>query len=130
LKVTVWFAAEWMRSQGMPGNFSTANQTVTFNRDGTYITSMMTGEGEITRRGHTESGSMSAQAGGRWSTTREGALNMCGDMQSFSSTRRGGPPGPGNLQMSYACGGGTLTTTQPMPRGAPPMSSSYSRIGE
>lgn len=123
-------AAEWMRSQGVPGNFSTSNQTVTFNRDGTFLTSMMTGSAEVTIRDRTERGNMSAQAGGRWSTTREGGLNMCGDMQSFASSRGGGPPGPGNLQMSYSCAGGTLTTTQPMPRGAPPMSSVYSRIGE
>lgn len=122
--------AEWMRSQGMPGNFSTSNQLVTYRRDGTFITSVMQGTADVTIRDRTESGNMSAQAGGRWSTTPTGTLNVCADMQAFTSSRGGGPTGPGNLQMSYSCSGGTLTTTQPMPRGAPPMTSTYSRVAE
>ncbi len=122
--------ADWMRAQGIPGNFSTSNQTITLRRDGTYITSAMSGSAEIIVRDNRRGGTMGAQAGGRWSVGRDGTLNMCADMQNFSTTETGGPPGPGNLQMSYTCGGGTMTTIQPMPRGAPPMSSSYSRIGE
>lgn len=122
--------AEWMRSQGMPGNFSTSNQSVTYRRDGTFITSAMHGSADVTLGDRRQTGNMSAQAGGRWSTTSGGNLNVCADMQAFSSSRGGGPSGPGNLQMSYSCAGGTLTTIQPMPRGAPPMSTTYSRVAE
>lgn len=121
--------AEWMRAQGMPGNFSTSNQSVIYRRDGTFITSAMHGTADVTVRDRRETGNMSAQAGGRWSTMA-GNLNVCADMQAFSSSRHGGPTGPGNLQMSYSCAGGTLTTVQPMPRGAPPMTSTYSRVAE
>jgi hypothetical protein len=121
--------AEWMRAQRMPGNFSTSNQLVTYRRDGTFMTSAMQGTADVTIRDRTERGNMSAQAGGRWSTT-PGNLNVCADMQAFSSSRGGGPSGPGNLQMSFTCSGGTLTTIQPMPRGAPPMTSTYSRVAE
>src|SRR5690606_15644828 len=34
-------AVEWMRRQGVPGNYSTSNETVTFRADGTYITGLV-----------------------------------------------------------------------------------------
>lgn len=133
--------SEWMRAQGFPGNFSTSNQSITFRRDGSYATSAMQGSFDMSAGDSRGSGNATAQATGRWSARRGGSLNMCADTQALSgrgtiTTPAGSRditarnPGPGDLQMSYTCAGATLSTIQPMPRGAPSMSTTYTRQAE
>lgn len=131
-------AAEWMRAMGAPANISTANETITFRTDGTFVTGAFQGsmEGETPGGGHVD-GDMQAQAGGRWSTSG-GVLNLCADMQSLSgsarvTSRRGrtgmvsvGPAPPTNSSERYSCAGATLNTERDIP-GAPPMPSQYTR---
>lgn len=134
-------AVEWMRRQGVPGDYSTANEIVTFRPDGAYVTEIVRGESHFdTGRGARGDGEIQVQAGGRWSAAG-GALNLCADMQTIAGrtiiiTRDGqravipvAPAPPADTQSRYACAGATLTTEIPIP-GAAPMSSTYTRIAE
>jgi hypothetical protein len=129
-----------MRAMGAPANISTANETITFRADGTYVTGAFRGEmeGETPGGGHVD-GEVRAQAGGRWSTS-DGVLNFCADMQALSgsarvTSRRGrtgtigvGPAPPTNSSERYSCAGSTLDTERDIP-GAPSMPSQYTRTG-
>lgn len=140
-QLTAGGAAEWMRNQGMPGSYATSNETLTLRRDGTFVTGALQGRLQHEADGLRTDGRMSAQAGGRWSA-RGGVLNMCADMQALSgrtvlTTRDGrraivpvGSAPPTSSQLSYSCSGTTLSTQTPMPRGAAPMSSTYTRTTE
>ncbi len=130
---------EWMRSRGVPGAYSTSNATVTFRRDGTYLTGVLEGAVGAEQRGVSTHGGMAAQAGGRWSA-RGGVLSMCNDMQANSGRIiTSGPDATvrtdfGSLptrssQVRYVCSEGALSTEMDMPRGAGTMSTQYSRIG-
>lgn len=134
-------AAEWMRRQGVPGNYSTSNETITFRRDGTFVTGLVGLESHARLRdGGRADGEGQVQAGGRWSAA-EGRLNLCADMQLLQGqtvlTTRDGQrvviptpsAPPGNSQMSYTCSQASLRTVIPLP-GAPPMPAEYTRIGD
>jgi hypothetical protein len=131
-------AAEWMRRQGVPGNFSTSGESVTFRADGSYVTGVASGSMDVEARdGSRGQGHMAAQAGGRWSTAG-GVLNLCADMQALSgggtvTSPRGGSgtfriPGapPMNSSERYTCAGANLDTERDIPR-APPMPFHYTR---
>ncbi|MGQ0531100.1 MAG: hypothetical protein ACT4OF_00225 [Caulobacteraceae bacterium] len=139
-RLTSGGAAEWMRAMGAPANISTANETITFRADGTYVTGVFQGEmeGPTPSGGHVD-GNVQAQAGGRWSTSG-GVLNLCADMQALGgnarvTTRRGrtgnipvAPAPPINSSERYSCADASLNTERDIP-GAPPMPSQYTRTG-
>jgi hypothetical protein len=133
-------AAEWMRRQGVPGNFSTGGESVSFRADGSYVTGAMHGAMDVDGRdGSHAEGTMSAQAGGRWST-RGGVLNLCADSQALAgggtvTTPRGGTGSfrvpsapPMNSSERYTCAGSRLDTERDIPRSAP-MPFHYTRTG-
>lgn len=131
---------EWLRRQGVEGNYRTSNETIVFRRDGTYVTGMvgLESDGRL-REGGSFQGRGQVQAGGRWSTSA-GVLNLCADMQHLSgqtviTTRDGqrvtipvpsAPPEPAHPR--YSCAGSTLDLEIPIP-GAAPMPSQYTRTG-
>jgi hypothetical protein len=131
---------EWMRSRGVPGTYTTSNETLTFRRDGSYITGVLQGAAAAERRGMIVRGGMAAQASGRWSA-RGATLNMCNDMQanagrviteSRGATARmdfGSMP-TRSSQLRYVCSADSLSTEMDMPRGAGTMSTQYSRVGD
>lgn len=130
---------EWMRSQGIPGIYTARNQTMTFRRDGTFITGVVDGEAHTEFEHGRADGQAQAQSGGRWSA-REGRLNVCADMQMLTGqtvvTTRSGqvtipvpPAAPGAAQSSYACSETSLRTELPMGGGYPPMIAEYVRTG-
>jgi hypothetical protein len=131
-------AVEWMRRQGIPITASTSNETITFRRDGTYITGAFQGQAEIELRDGRGEGDAAAQAGGRWSTAG-GVLNLCADMQALSGrttihTPSGsrtfpiGPAPPVNSSDRYTCSGDSFNSERDIP-GAPPMPFQYARRG-
>jgi hypothetical protein len=131
-------AAEWMRRQGIPITASVSNQTITFRRDGTYITGAVQGQAEIELREGRGEGEIAAQAGGRWSTNG-GVLNLCADMQALagratvhtpsgSRTMPIGPAPPVNSSERYTCGGDSFHSERDIP-GGPPMPFQYARTG-
>lgn len=131
-------SVEWMRSQGVPGNFSRSNENMSLRRDGSFVTDPLDAEYHVRRSdGSRGDGQATAQAGGRWSA-REGALNVCTDMQRFAGELTMTTPdgeqytaalpdmGPSTMQMSYSCSRTRLRTELPMP-GYPPIVSEYAR---
>ncbi|MGH6950641.1 MAG: hypothetical protein ACREH4_07195 [Vitreimonas sp.] len=132
-------SVEWMRRQGIPGDYSTRNETITFRRDGTFVTAMLGMESQVEMRHGRADGRAQAQAGGRWST-RDGVLNLCSDMQHLSGrtvfTSRDGrrvtvpvpAAPPSDTRQRYSCAGASLSMEIDIP-GAPPMPSQYTRTG-
>lgn len=130
-------AAEWVSRHGLPGRYSTANETMTFRRNGGFITGVVQATAD-TRIGDSGGhGEAVAQSGGRWSA-RDGRLNICSDMQMLSGqTVITTPEGrrvvipvpeapPSSSSISYACSETTLRTEVPIP-GSPPIVSEYTR---
>ena len=131
-------AAEWMRRQGAPVQFTTNNESITLRADGTFLTGAFSGAfaGRMPD-GTRVSGENQARAGGRWSA-RGGMLNLCPDLQQARGSGAARLPdrqrmdvpmiagGPTMTQMRYSCGDGAMSTEVSIP-GAPPMTSGYTR---
>src|SRR6185312_11113871 len=71
-------AAEWMRQNLKMAQVNTAasNGTLTFNGDGTFSTSKVDSNVEVTAKDADSTGQMSAQAVGQWSAAG-GTLTLC-----------------------------------------------------
>ena len=131
-------AAEWMRRQGAPVQFTTNNESITLRSDGTFLTGAFSGafEGRMPD-GAQVSGQSQARAGGRWSA-RGGMLNLCPDLQQAQGRGTARLPGGQRMsvpmltgaqaltQMRYSCGDGVMNTEMSIP-GAPPITSGYRR---
>ena len=142
-KMTVNGAEEWMRHNlhmAHAISVQATNNTIAFKPDGTFLT----GASHVTthvasNNGHTEgSGTLSAQASGRWAT-RDGALYMCTAAVNSSGTVHLQDSSGANTTMAmphmtaqnshqaYHCSGDTFTTSTPMPHGST-ATSTYVRI--
>ncbi len=131
--------AEWANRQ-LPGRYSTVNESMTFRRDGSFITGAAQITADTRVSGSGGHGQAVAQSGGRWSA-RDGRLNMCADMQTLSGqTVITFPDGqravipvpdvqPGSAVISYVCNATSLRTEIPIP-GAPPIISEYTRVSD
>jgi len=131
---------EWMRANGVPiTNASTANTTVTFRADGTFVTGAVQAQLEMEYDSARGEGEVRAQASGRWSTDG-GRLNYCTDAQSFGGqatmTTRDGDrrtmtlPSmpPESVTDTYTCSATALDAVRTVPR-ASPMPFHYTRAG-
>jgi hypothetical protein len=135
-------AAEWMRQNLKMAHISAAptNGALTFNGDGTFSTSKVDTNAEVTAKDMPmhATGQMSSQASGKWSAAG-GTLTLCmTDVDSKGTIELEGPGGhkmkmampqmkPADTSMAYTCAGDTLSTTQPMPKNTT-MTTSYARV--
>ena len=135
-------AAEWMRQNLKMAHTSAAatNGTLTFNGDGTFSTSKVDTNAEVSANDLSmhASGQMSAQASGKWSAAG-GTLMLCVTAADSKGTiELEGPGGhkmkmampqmkPTDTSMAYSCAGDTLSTTQRMPNNTT-MTTGYARL--
>jgi hypothetical protein len=135
-------AAEWMRENMKMAQvkMSANNAVITLNRDGTFSTSQIDSDAEVTANdaGMQASAHMTSQGSGKWSAAA-GALTLCMDAVAAKGSAQIKLPNgttmnvpmpetkPSVSAMSYTCTGDTLSTVQVMFNNTT-MTTTYSRV--